>query len=113
MDYINQIGPIYCQEVLQTKYNFYVSKEAVQVTINRLTNQIWKLIPMRENNEDWKTQLRTVIVEIAGINEVFQLKPEYIQILTNLEGLLVSDTEFYLYRKMVFSTLRLLQELVK
>lgn len=113
MDCINQIGPAYCQEVLQTKYNFCVSKEVVQITINRLTNQIWKLIPMRENNEDWKTQLRTVIVEIAGINEVFQLKPEYIQILTNLEGLLVSDTEFYLYRKMVFSTLRLLQELVK
>jgi len=26
---------------------------------------------MRENNEDWQKQLETVIVEIAGLNEIF------------------------------------------
>jgi hypothetical protein len=25
---------------------------------------------MRENEEDWKKQLQTVIVEIAGLNEI-------------------------------------------
>jgi hypothetical protein len=28
---------------------------------------LWKLIPMRENNEDWEKQLNTVIIEIAGL----------------------------------------------
>jgi len=26
---------------------------------------------MRENNEDWHKQLETVIIEIAGLNEIF------------------------------------------
>ena len=34
----------------------------------RLTNQLWKLIPMREHEEDWVKQLDTVCIEIAGIN---------------------------------------------
>ena len=27
----------------------------VKSDVNRLTNQLWKLIPMRENEEDWAT----------------------------------------------------------
>jgi hypothetical protein len=41
------------------------------VCVRRLTNQLWKLIPMREHEEDWLKQLDTVIVEIAGLNEIF------------------------------------------
>jgi hypothetical protein len=37
----------------------------------RLTNQLWKLIPMRENEEDWKRQLESVTLEIVGLNEIF------------------------------------------
>jgi hypothetical protein len=44
----------------------------------RLTNQIWKLIPMREHNEDWKKQLDTVIIEIAGLNEIFIWSPQFL-----------------------------------
>jgi hypothetical protein len=36
-----------------TKYNFEVSVENLQVVIKHLTNQLWKLIPMRENEENW------------------------------------------------------------
>jgi len=27
---------------------------------------------MRENNEDWKKQLNTVIIEVAGLNAIFK-----------------------------------------
>jgi hypothetical protein len=37
-----------------TKWGFEIEKEIVKKDINRLTNQIWKLIPMRENEENWK-----------------------------------------------------------
>ena len=46
--------------------------------VKRLTNQLWKLIPMRENEEDWKKQLDTVIIEIAGLNEVFVSTPQFL-----------------------------------
>jgi hypothetical protein len=56
---------------LITKYGFSVSEEDIRVVIKRLTNQLWKLIPMREHEEDWEKQLNTVLIEIAGLNEIF------------------------------------------
>ena len=38
--------------------------------INRLTNQLWKLIPMRENQEAWLSHLDNLVVELAGLNEL-------------------------------------------
>ena len=43
----------------------------MQKTIKRLTNQLWKLIPMREHGENWIKQLETVKLEIVGLNEIF------------------------------------------
>ena len=93
-----------------TKYDFEFSKEAIEVNVRRLTNQMWKLIPMREHNEDWLKQLDTVILEIAGMNEIF-MNPQFLQLLSKLEGLRAEDTDFKLYRKTVFESISLLQEL--
>ena len=59
----------------ETKYNFSFELEDIDVNVRRLTNQLWKLIPMREHEEDWPKQLHTVIIEIAGLNEIF-LSPQ-------------------------------------
>ena len=79
----------------------------------RLTNQLWKLIPMRENNEDWHKQLDTMIIEVVGLKEIFVSSPLFLQILIKLEGLKTVDIEFDLYRKTVFEAIKLLQELKK
>jgi len=60
---------------LNTKYEFEFKQEDVNKNIIRLTNQLWKLIPMRENNEEWEKQLNTVILEICGLNEIFLVSP--------------------------------------
>lgn len=94
-----------------TKYEFKFAKETVDKNVMRLTNQIWKLIPMREHNEDWKKQLDTVIIEIAGLNEIFIWSPQFLQSLSKLEGLKVTeDIDFALYRKTVFEVISLVQE---
>ncbi len=94
-----------------TKYEFNFAKETVDKNVMRLTNQIWKLIPMREHNEDWKKQLDTVIIEIAGLNEIFIWSPQFLQSLSKLEGLKVTeDIDFALYRKTVFEIISLVQE---
>ena len=36
-----------------TKYGFSFGENIVEADKKRLVNQLWKLIPMRENNEDW------------------------------------------------------------
>ena len=93
-----------------TKYDFEFTVEVIDKNVRRLTNQMWKLIPMREHEEDWPKQLDTVILEIAGMNEVF-MNPQFLQLLCKLEGLRAQDTEFELYRKTVFECISLLQEL--
>ena len=95
---------------MMTKYGFSVSIESTEKNIKRLTNQLWKLIPMRENNEDWIKQLETVIIEIAGLNEIF-IDPHFLQLLSKLEGMRLKEINFELYRKTVFECISLLQEL--
>lgn len=74
---------------------------------------MWKLIPMRENNEDWQKQLNTVIIEIAGLNEIFISNPQFLQLLSKLEGLKLIEIDFNLYRKTVFEAINLLQGIKK
>ena len=98
--------------MLSTKYEFSFSAEDVARSVKRLTNQLWKLIPMRENEEDWHKQLDTVTIEIVGMNEIFLSLPQFLQLLSKLEGLRKSEEiEFDLYRKTVFETINLLQEI--
>ena len=92
------------------KYGADVPNELIDKNITRLTNQLWKLIPMREHEEDWKKQLNTVIIEITGINELLIYKSEGFQLLTKLEGMSkIEDMSFDLYRKTVFECISLLQ----
>lgn len=65
---------------------------------------------MREHEENWIKQLDTVIIEIAGLNEIFE-GPQFLQLLMKLEGLKAQETNFELYRKTVFESISLLQEL--
>lgn len=92
-----------------TKYGD-VEVTGLQSNVKRLTNQLWKLIPMKENEEDWQKQLDTVVIEITGINEIFVLDSILLQLLSKLEGLRVLDVSFDLYRKTVFESITLLQE---
>lgn len=76
----------------------------------RLTNQLWKLIPMKEHEEDWQKQLDTVILEITGLNEILIFTPSLLTLLSKLEGLKLMEIPFVLYRKTVFEAISLLQE---
>ncbi len=96
-----------------TKYGYDFSKDALKVNIGRLTNQLWKLIPMRENNEAWDIHLTSLIVEIAGLGKIYNNNLSIISLLSKLEGLNAVKTDFSTYRKTVFETITLLQGVIK
>lgn len=112
---MNLIGKFLEKLIMITKYdNIEVSNDNFNANIIRLTNQLWKLIPMKENNEDWEKQLNTVIIEIVGLGEVIKLasSPLFLQLVSKLEGIKEKkDIPFHLYRKTVFETINLIQEL--
>ena len=96
-----------------TKYGFAIDKTIIQTNINRLTNQLWKLIPMRENNESWETQLSSLLIEISGLGEMFKDNLQYLVLLSKLEGLMKQEVEFKVYRKIVFESISCLREVIK
>ena len=67
---------------------------------------------MKEHEEDWETQLDTVIIELTGLNEIFSFDPSFLKLMSKLEGLKMVEIEFKLYRKTVFETISLLRGMV-
>jgi len=92
-------------------FNIDIPDSIVKADVNRLTNQLWKLIPMRENEENWQSQLETVLIEIIGLCSLFNIEEEYLILLSKLEGLRQVDTEFSIYRKTIFECISLLREI--
>ena len=92
------------------KYEIEFTDEQIKSNVQRLTNQLWKLIPMREHNENWQKQLETVLIEIAGLNELFT-SPIILQLLSKLEGLNVKETSFEIYRKTIFECISLVRSI--
>lgn len=97
---------------MMTKYDFEFSNEVIRSNIMRLTNQLWKILPMYENAEDWRKQLSTVLIEIRGLSEIFLDDSLFLQVLSKLEGILKTnddDIDFVIYRKTVFESINILQ----
>lgn len=94
--------------------NLEFTAEVIQQDRTRLINQLWKLIPMRENEEDWQTHLKTMIEELSGLNEIYKDQVEGLILLSKLEGLTseVCD-DFMIYRKTVFRCIDLLGQVLK
>lgn len=91
-------------------FKIVLQTEAFNKNVDRLTNQLWKLIPMKENEEDWEKQLETLIIEISGLNILYS--QEFIQLLSKLVGLQeVKDITFETYRRTVFECINLIQGL--
>ena len=98
---------------METKYNFSFTSDTFNADMRRLINQVWKLIPMKENEEDWQLHLNTILEEIAGLHELFASQINYLIILSKLEGLKHPVCEdFMLYRKTVFRCIDLLGKLI-
>ena len=106
---------VFTRMVVALEDNFGIQFEhtSIEQNVTRLTNQTWKLIPMREHDEDWEKQLDTVNIEIAGLGVIFAQCPQFLSLRAKLEGLKEVDTTFELYRRTVFECISLLQEVKK
>ena len=96
------------------KYDINFPLETKEQDLKRLINQLWKLIPMRENEEDWINHLNTMIEEISGLVEIYKNKVEGLILLSKLEGL-TSEVcnDFMIYRKTDFRCIDLLAQVIR
>ena len=97
------------------KYNINFPDQIIKKDIVRLINQIYKLLPMREENQQWEKPLMTVIEELTGMKNLFLgwQEESFLILLCKLEGMLqLSDpSDFSLYRRTIFECLSLLGEI--
>ena len=70
----------------------------------KVGNQIFKLLPLREEGGAWMKLLDTVILELTGMQKLFPDKEELVYLLIKLEGLkkLSPGMDFMDYRRVVF-----------
>ena len=98
------------------KYEADISNAAIIANLKRLTNQIYKLLPNREENIDWETPLTTIIEEFSGMDRLLNDQHEILfSLLCKLEGLftLTNENDFFLYRRIIFECLGLVDSLMK
>ena len=98
------------------KYGADIEMAAVAANIKRLTNQIYKLLPLREEGGNWSRPLEALIEEIAGMDRLLIGQHLILfKLLSKLEGLLLltDENDFMLYRSVIFECLGLLGELNK
>ena len=96
------------------KYNIEINECTLEERFRQLINLIYKLLPMREENQDWKSLLSTIIEEIAGIARLIplQYQTEFFILLAKLEGLysLTEEDDFFDFRRVIFECLNLMNK---
>ena len=98
------------------KYNACFNDATIEESLIRLVNLTYKLLPMREENENWQKTLETIIEELSGMDRVLIDQHDILfPLLCKLEGLfLLNEKEsFPLYRRTIFECLSLINELKK
>lgn len=85
--------------------------------IQNLINQVYKLLPNRQEGLDWQKPLQTILEELAGIQRLMNnnYSEFFFPLLSKLQGLysLIDENNFSCYRRTIFECLGLMNELQK
>ncbi len=94
------------------KYDANIDNSAINNNLKRITNQIYRLLPVREEGGEWKKPLSTLIEELSGMDSLLIDQHAILfSLLCKLEGLLVLDEDFQLFRRTIFECLNLISSL--
>jgi len=92
---------------LKGKYNLIIHVYTMDDYFERLKNQIFKLLPLREEGKKWEKFLETLLIELGGLDSIFRNQVNFIVVIGKLEGLL-SLNDFKIYRKTIFEIINLI-----
>lgn len=94
-----------------TIYDSNIENSVVAFNFNRLKNQIFHLLPLNEEGEDWLKPLNTIILEVAGLSNLFPEDVKIFELLSKLEGMKAQgkDIDFQWFRRIIFECCSLAQ----
>ena len=97
--------------MVSIKYNADIKEQIIRDDLKKIVNQVYKLLPMREEKSDWQKPLETLMVQLGGMNRLFEDQQEvFFPLLCKMEGLftLTEEKDFQIYRRTIFECLGLL-----
>lgn len=98
---------------MKLKYNLIINDNIIAQRFQTFVNQVYKLLPVREQGSDWQKPLQTLIEELVGMYNLLQCgdsnKNTFLILLNKLEGLysLADDKDFFCYRRTIFECINL------
>ena len=98
------------------KYDLNIREEIIDENLKRITNQIYKLLPNREEGIDWQSPLATIMEELAGMDRLLIDQHDILfPLLCKLEGLftLTDSDDFFSYRRTIFECLSLVNSIIQ
>lgn len=97
------------------KETYPIDDDILRFNVKRLTNQVYRLLPAKEEGSDWVKPLETCIIELLGLGDLFPDQPKFLMLVSKLDGLRVSkdDIEFALYRRTIFECCGILNKIEK
>lgn len=98
---------------MKIKYDINIDRANVDCRIKKIINQIYKLLPVREEGLDWEKPLETIFEELKGMGSILERDDEFFGLLCKLEGLfyLTEEQHFSLYRRTIFECLSILNSI--
>jgi hypothetical protein len=98
-----------------TVYETDITNSSICYNLHRVVNQIYRLLPLREEGQDWQKPLSTLIIELSGLFNLLPQLNEGLRVLSKLEGLLIlgNDLEFYEYRRCIFECCSIISSIEK
>lgn len=100
---------------MMTIYGLEINSQSIVENLDRICNQIFKLLPMREESKDWEKPLETLIIELLGMSSLFSDQKDLLSLVCKLEGLKEGgeEIEFLLYRRTIFECCGLVDQIKK
>ena len=94
------------------KYNFEINKDTFQANLNRINNQLYKVLCYKEEEREWDKLLNTIVNELVGYKRLFAEESLFLAIVAKLESLFEQDN-FLEFRRTVFECMSLIDEVSK
>ena len=97
------------------KYQIEIKNNVLLEDLERITNQVFKLLPLREEGGDWQSPLRNLLIELAGLDELLLESVDFFSLLCKMEALLslTGEDDFFAFRRTIFECLNILSEVKK
>lgn len=95
------------------KYDIKIKDEVILKKFSILINQVYKLLPIRQEGGDWRKLLQSILEESAGMQRLMLNESVFFALLVKLQGLfsLTEKKDFLCYRKTIFECLNLIEKL--